>query len=127
MRKNGGMDIRLKRAYDPPDSRDGYRLLIDRLWPRGVSREQAALDGWEKGLAPSKALRQWFGHEPSRFEDFRRRYLDELRSQRQLLTALRRRAREGTLTLVYAAHDTEHNDSVVLAEALRRGLPRDQE
>ena len=120
------MDVRLKRAYDPPDSSDGYRVLIDRLWPRGISREQAALDCWEKDLAPSNELRQWFGHEPRRFAEFRRRYVDELRSQRQLLTALRRRAREGTLTLVYAAHDAKHNDAVVLAEALRRGLPRDQ-
>jgi uncharacterized protein YeaO (DUF488 family) len=118
------MDIRLKRAYAPPDSKDGYRLLIDRLWPRGVSREQAALDCWEKDLAPSNELRRWFGHQPSRFEEFRRRYFDELRSQRPLLTALRRRARDGTLTLVYAAHDAEHNDAVVLAEVLRHGLPR---
>jgi uncharacterized protein YeaO (DUF488 family) len=121
------MDIRLKRAYDPPDSSDGYRLLIDRLWPRGISRERAALDCWQKDLAPSKQLRQWFGHQPRRFEEFRRRYLDELRSQRPLIAALRRRARDGTLTLVYAAHDAEHNDAVVLAEVLRRGLPRDPE
>ena len=120
------MDIRLKRAYDPPESRDGYRVLIDRLWPRGVSRERAELDCWEKELAPSKELRQWFGHEPGRFEEFRRRYLEELGSRRQLLTALRRRARAGTLTLVYAAHDAENNDAVVLAEVLRRGLPRGQ-
>jgi uncharacterized protein YeaO (DUF488 family) len=118
------MDIRLKRAYAPPESKDGYRLLIDRLWPRGVSREHAALDCWEKDLAPSNELRRWFGHQPSRFEEFRRRYFDELRSQRPLLTALRRRARDGTLTLVYAAHDAEHNDAVVLAEVLRHGLPR---
>jgi uncharacterized protein YeaO (DUF488 family) len=118
------MDIRLKRAYDPPESIDGFRVLIDRLWPRGVSREHAALDGWEKELAPSNELRQWFGHQPSRFGEFRRRYIEELRGRRPLLKALRRRARAGTLTLVYAAHDTEHNDAVVLAEVLRRGLPR---
>jgi uncharacterized protein YeaO (DUF488 family) len=118
------MEIRLKRAYDPPESTDGFRVLIDRLWPRGVSREEAKLDGWEKELAPSKELRQWFGHEPGRFEEFRRRYIDELRSRRPLLTALRRQARAGTLTLVYAAHDAENNDAVVLAEVLRRGLPR---
>jgi uncharacterized protein YeaO (DUF488 family) len=118
------MDIRLKRAYAPPDSKDGYRLLIDRLWPRGVSREHAALDCWEKDLAPSNELRRWFGHQPRRFEEFRRRYFDELRSQRPLLTALRRRARDGTLTLVYAAQDAEYNDAVVLAEVLRHGLPR---
>jgi uncharacterized protein YeaO (DUF488 family) len=98
-------------------------VLIDRLWPRGVSRESAKLDGWEKELPPSTELRQWFGHEPSRFAEFRRRYIEELRGERPQLAVLRRRAREGTLTLVYSAHDTEHNDAVVLAEVLRRGLP----
>jgi uncharacterized protein YeaO (DUF488 family) len=118
------MDVRLKRAYDPASPTDGYRVLIDRLWPRGISREQARLDGWEKELAPSATLRQWFGHDPRRFEEFRRRYIEELRNERPRLTSLRRRAREGTLTLVYAAHDTEHNGAVVLAEVLRRGIPR---
>jgi uncharacterized protein YeaO (DUF488 family) len=118
------MDVRLKRAYEPAARADGHRVLIDRLWPRGVSREQAKLDAWEKELAPSPELRQWFGHEPRRFPEFRRRYIDELRSKRPRLTALRRRAREGTLTLVYSARDSEHNDAVVLAEVLRRGLPR---
>jgi uncharacterized protein YeaO (DUF488 family) len=117
------MDVRLKRAYDPATPADGYRVLIDRLWPRGVSRERANLDAWEKELAPSRQLREWFGHEPGRFDEFRRRYVDELRSQRSGLTALRRRARNGTVTLVYAAGDEEHNDAVVLAEVLRRGLP----
>jgi uncharacterized protein YeaO (DUF488 family) len=120
------MDIRLKRAYEPPESTDGYRMLVDRLWPRGVSRKQVALDCWEKELAPSSELREWFGHQPGRFEEFRRRYIDELRSRRPLLSTLRRHARDGTLTLVYGAHDTEHNDAVVLAEVLRRGLPRGQ-
>ena len=120
------MDIRLKRAYVPPAPSDGYRVLIDRLWPRGVARVLADLDAWPQSLAPSTELRQWFGHDPARFEDFRRRYIDELRSQRPCLAELRRRARDGTLTLVYAAADTEHNDAVVLAEVLRRGLPTDE-
>lgn len=120
------IDVRLKRAYDPVTSADGYRVLIDRLWPRGISRKRANLDEWEKELAPSSELRQWFGHEPGRFEQFRRRYIEELRSERPRLTALRRRARDGTLTLVYSAKDTENNDAVVLAEVLRRGLPRRQ-
>jgi uncharacterized protein YeaO (DUF488 family) len=118
------MDVRLKRAYDPASPTDGYRVLIDRLWPRGVSRERAKLNGWEKALAPSAQLRQWFGHDPGRFEEFRRRYIEELRGQRPRLTALRRVALEGTVTLVYSAHDTEHNDAVVLGEVLRRGLPK---
>jgi uncharacterized protein YeaO (DUF488 family) len=121
------MNIRLKRAYEPAAPSDGYRVLIDRLWPRGVSRQRAALDAWESELAPSAELRQWFAHEPSRFEAFRRRYIEELRDERPRLTELRRLARAGTLTLVYAARDTEHNDAVVLAEVLRRGLPRSRQ
>jgi uncharacterized protein YeaO (DUF488 family) len=118
------MPIQIKRAYEPASPDDGYRVLIDRLWPRGVSRRSAELDEWIKQLAPSAELRQWFGHEPGRFEEFRRRYIAELRDERPRLTALRRRARESPLTLVYSAHDSEHNDAVVLAEVLRRGLPR---
>jgi uncharacterized protein YeaO (DUF488 family) len=118
------VDVRLKRAYAPAAEADGYRVLIDRLWPRGVSRERAQLDAVEHELAPSTELRRWFGHEPARFEEFRRRYIEELRVQRPRLAHLRRLARAGTLTLVYSAHDEEHNDAVVLAEVLRRGLPR---
>jgi uncharacterized protein YeaO (DUF488 family) len=118
------LDVRLKRAYERPDRSDGYRVLIDRLWPRGVSRDSAELDEWDQEISPSAELRRWFGHEPSRFAEFRRRYIDELRGARPRLAALRRRAREGTLTLIYSAGDTEHNDAVVLAEVLRRGLPR---
>jgi uncharacterized protein YeaO (DUF488 family) len=118
------MDIRLKRAYEPAAAEDGYRVLIDRLWPRGVSRERARLDAWRKELAPSAELRQWFGHVPERFEEFRRRYIEELRDRRAELAQLRRHARSGTLTLVYAAHDSEHNDAVVLAQVLKNGLPR---
>ena len=117
------MDVRLKRVYEPATRSDGYRILIDRLWPRGVARERAALDAWEPELAPSTELRTWFGHDPHRFEEFRRRYADELRSQRPRLTELRRQARDGRLTLVFSARDTEHNDAVVLAEVVRRGLP----
>jgi uncharacterized protein YeaO (DUF488 family) len=76
------VDVRLKRVYEPADETDGYRVLVDRLWPRGVPRERARLDEWERELAPSAGLRTWFGHDPDRFEDFRRRYIDELRRQR---------------------------------------------
>ena len=120
------MDVRLKRAYEPASATDGYRVLIDRLWPRGISKKQAKLDEWAKELAPSSQLREWFGHEPSRFPEFRRRYIDELREDAPRLKELRRRARMRTLTLVYSAHDSEHNDAVVLAEVLRRGLPRSE-
>ena len=118
------MDIRLKRAYEPAGPDDGYRVLIDRLWPRGLSIRQAKLDDWQSAVAPSTSLRQWFGHKPDRFEEFRRRYIEELRNERPALTALRQRARKRTVTLIYSAHDAEHNDAVVLAEVLRRGLPR---
>jgi uncharacterized protein YeaO (DUF488 family) len=115
------MDLRLKRAYEPVAATDGYRVLIDRIWPRGVKREEAHLDEWARELAPSTELRTWFGHDPARFDEFQRRYTEELASQEEPLRELRRRAREGTLTLVYGARDTEHNDAVVLAEILRRG------
>jgi uncharacterized protein YeaO (DUF488 family) len=118
------VDVRLKRAYEPAAAADGYRVLIDRLWPRGLSRREARLDAWEQDLAPSAALRRWFGHDPGRFEEFRARYIEELRNQRPRLTTLRRVARDGTLTLVYSARDRKHNDAVVLAEVLRRGLPQ---
>jgi uncharacterized protein YeaO (DUF488 family) len=118
------MDLRLKRAYEPAAPSDGYRVLVDRLWPRGISHAGAQLDEWDQALAPSAELRTWFGHDPRRFEEFRRRYIEELRPHRTRLKELRRRARNGTLTLVYSARDTEHNDAVVLAEVLRRGLPK---
>jgi uncharacterized protein YeaO (DUF488 family) len=119
------MDVRIKRAYEPAAATDGRRVLIDRIWPRGVSREQARLDEWARELAPSTELRQWFGHDPDRFAEFSHRYRGELAAQKAKLRELRRRARQGTLTLIYAARDTEHNDAVVLAEILRRpGKPR---
>jgi uncharacterized protein YeaO (DUF488 family) len=113
------MAVRLKRAYEPPERSDGYRVLIDRLWPRGVSKEAAHLDEWARELAPSSELRRWFGHDPDRFEEFRRRYRGELAEHAAKLRELNRRAAKGPLTLVYSARDTEHNDAVVLAEVLR--------
>jgi uncharacterized protein YeaO (DUF488 family) len=114
------MAVRLKRAYEQAERSDGYRVLIDRIWPRGVSKEQAHLDEWARELAPSSELRLWFGHDPAKFEEFRRRYRDELAVQEEKLRELRGRAHKGTLTLIYSARDTEHNDAVVLAELLRR-------
>lgn len=113
--------IRMKRAYERPARSDGYRVLIDRIWPRGVSKDEADLDEWARELAPSTELRRWFGHEPARFEEFRRRYLRELEAHEEKLRELRSRARRQTVTLVYSARDTEHNDAVVLADLLRRG------
>jgi uncharacterized protein YeaO (DUF488 family) len=113
------MDVRVKRAYEPALAGDGYRVLIDRLWPRGISRDTARLDEWARDLAPSATLRTWFGHDPARFAQFRLHYAKELAAQETKLRELRRRASKGTLTLVYGARDTEHNDAVVLAEILR--------
>jgi uncharacterized protein YeaO (DUF488 family) len=118
------VEVRLKRAYEDAMVSDGHRVLIDRIWPRGVTREDVQLDEWARELAPSSELRRWFGHDPARFAEFRRRYMEELAAQDAKLRELRRRARKGTVTLVYAARDTDHNDAVVLAEILRRGFER---
>jgi uncharacterized protein YeaO (DUF488 family) len=115
------LDVRAKRAYDPAEDRDGYRVLIDHVWPRGVSRQRAKLDEWARELAPSDDLRRWFDHVPERFEEFRSRYRAELNDKRERVEELRRRARKGTLTIVYAARDREHNNAVVLSELLRDG------
>jgi uncharacterized protein YeaO (DUF488 family) len=120
------VDVRLKRAYEPAASSDGYRVLVDRLWPRGVSRRRAGLHEWDRELAPSTELRKWFGHDPERFDEFRRRYIDELSQHRARIAELRHRARHGTLTLVYSARDAEHNDAVVLVEVLHAGCREPQ-
>jgi uncharacterized protein YeaO (DUF488 family) len=111
-------NIKLKRAYEKPAAEDGVRILIDRLWPRGVSKAAAAIDQWAKDIAPSTALRKWFGHDPVRWPEFRRRYTAELRAHADQLDALRVLARTGPITLVYAAHDELHNDAVVLRDFL---------
>jgi uncharacterized protein YeaO (DUF488 family) len=114
-------DIQIKRIYDPPEPGDGYRVLVDHLWPRGVSRERARLDEWARELAPSDELRKWFDHVPERFAEFRRRYREELAAHPELLKRLGERASRGRLTIVYAARDREHNNAAVLAELLREG------
>ncbi len=119
-----GMEVRTKRAYEPPARSDGFRVLVDRLWPRGLRRDDAAIDEWAKELAPSDELRRWYGHDPKRFPEFRRRYLAELAERRRELSALRRRAREGRVTLLFATREPELSNAAVLAEALRRGVPR---
>jgi uncharacterized protein YeaO (DUF488 family) len=107
-------NVKLKRAYERPAASDGTRVLIDRLGPRGVKKADAAIALWAKELAPSTGLRQWFGHDPARWQEFRRRYAEEVRQRREELRELRRLARKGPLTLVFAAHDETHNDAVVL-------------
>lgn len=113
------VDVRVKRIYDDADVGDGYRVLVDHVWPRGVSRERARLDDWVRELAPSDELRRWFAHDPARFEEFRVRYRDELVDRRDRVLELARRARSGPVTIVYAARDQQHNNAVVVADLVR--------
>jgi uncharacterized protein YeaO (DUF488 family) len=113
-----GADVRLKRAYETPDREDGRRILVDRLWPRGLSKADAAIDEWLKDLAPSTELRKWFGHDPDRWGGFRRRYTGEIHGHAELLAHLRELVREGPVTLIYSAHDEVHNDAIVLRDVL---------
>lgn len=115
------LDVRAKRIYDPPSDGDGYRVLIDHIWPRGISKQKANLDEWAKELAPSGELRKWFDHDPARFAEFRSRYRQELTARSERLDELRRRAANGPVTVLYAAHDQEHNNAVVVCELLRDG------
>jgi uncharacterized protein YeaO (DUF488 family) len=116
------IDVHAKRIYDPPDHADGYRVLVDHVWPRGVSHERARLDEWARDLAPSDELRKWFDHVPVRFAEFRARYRDELAARCKHLDELRRHSAKGRLTILYAARDREHNNAVVLAEILREPI-----
>lgn len=121
-KSDAGHDIRIKRVYEPPETGDGVRVLIDRLWPRGLSHERAQVDHWLKDLAPSSELRTWFGHDPAKFAEFRRRYLAELKDSseaQEALAQIRSLAAKGSITLVYGARDTEHNDAVVLIDLLQ--------
>src|SRR5215469_5138406 len=113
-------DIRIKRAYEPPAAGDGTRILVDRLWPRGVSKEMLAVERWIKEIGPSDGLRRWFGHDAERWDEFRRRYAAELAKQTEPLAELRSLAQKGRLTLVYAARDDAHNNAIVLREVLTR-------
>jgi uncharacterized protein YeaO (DUF488 family) len=111
-------NIKLKRAYERPARKDGTRVLIDRLWPRGVRKGEASIDLWIKDIAPSTGLRKWFGHDPGRWPEFRRRYAKEIRDLSVPLAELRSLVRRGPVTLVYSAHDELHNDAVVLRDIL---------
>ena len=111
-------NIRLKRAYDAPAEGDGKRILVDRLWPRGLRRDSARLDEWLRDIAPSDELRHWFGHDPARWAEFERRYRRELRAHRQQLAELRSEAGRRIVTFVFSAHDPVHNNAVALRKAL---------
>ncbi len=118
--------IKIKRAYEPASADDGTRILIDRLWPRGVKKADAAINQWAKDIAPSTALRIWFGHDPARWAEFRSRYAAEVHDHPEQLSRLRALARQGPITLVYSAHDEVHNDAAVLRDLLlgRRVTPK---
>jgi uncharacterized protein YeaO (DUF488 family) len=110
--------IRLKRVYEKPSRDDGLRVLVDRLWPRGLTKERAALSLWLKDVAPSTELRKWFGHDPARWKGFQARYRKELSDRKEALKLLRQKASEQTVTLLYGARDDEHNEALVLKKVL---------
>ena len=112
--------MRVKRVYEKPSKNDGWRVLVDRLWPRGMTKEAASADVWLKDIAPSDALRKWFGHEPEKWTAFRRKYRAELAKKKEMISELRKMEKEhGTLTLLYGAKDEQHNQAVALAEVLK--------
>ncbi len=113
-------ELKLKRVYEPPHKDDGTRILVDRLWPRGLTKEKAKVDLWLKEIAPSTELRKWFGHDPKKWRSFRERYQTELKHHSDQLKLLKSKAKEGTVTLIYGARDQEHNEALVLKEFLER-------
>ena len=116
--------ILIKRVYDPSAKEDGTRFLIDRLWPRGIKKEALSMEGWLKQIAPSVGLRRWFGHDPAKWQEFRERYRAELANQSEACQTLLEAAKRGTITLLYSAHDTDHNNAKVLQSYLEERLGR---
>ena len=114
------MGFRLKRVYDNPAKADGRRVLVDRLWPRSLTKKEARLDDWLKEIAPSTQLRKWFGHDPARWTEFKKRYAAELEGQREQVEQLARQARKRTVTLLFAAKDIEHNNAAALKEHIAK-------
>jgi uncharacterized protein YeaO (DUF488 family) len=112
--------IQTKRIYEDTSDNDGYRVLVDRIWPRGVSKENAQLDDWMKEIAPSTELRKWFGHDPDKFDEFKKRYRDELKEKEDLLDHLIEKSSEEKVTLLYGAKDEEHNQAIVLKDILNK-------
>jgi uncharacterized protein YeaO (DUF488 family) len=110
------MKIKIKRVYEKPDKDDGIRILVDRIWPRGLTKEKANIDLWLKDIAPSTELRKWFGHDPAKWDEFRRRYREELKKNKESTSLMKEQLKKGAVTLVYAAKDEEHNEALVLKE-----------
>jgi uncharacterized protein YeaO (DUF488 family) len=109
------MTLHLKRIYEPPAKQDGYRILVDRLWPRGLTKQKAAIDLWLKEIAPSTELRKWFGHDPGKWEEFQQKYLKELKENKEAVAVLKDHLKKETVTLLYAAKDEEHNEARVIS------------
>jgi len=112
------MDLKIKRVYEKPSTGDGFRILLDRLWPRGLTKEKASVNLWMKDLAPSTELRKWFGHDPNKWEEFQKRYLLELDQNKEQIILLNEHLKNGTVTLVYGTKDEEHNEAVVLRDMI---------
>lgn len=114
------MKIKIKRVYEKPDKEDGKRILVDRLWPRGLTKEKASVDLWLKEIAPSTELRKWFSHDPDKWKEFQKRYHKELKENKEQVSLLKEQMKKGTVTLVYGAKDEEHNEALVLKESFSR-------
>ena len=112
--------VKIKRIYDPVSSDDGKRILIDRLWPRGIKKEKAKIDEWLRDVAPSDELRKWFSHDPSKYQEFKKRYVKELEKKSELLEKIKKEAKKEAVTLLFSAKDTEHNNATALKEILSR-------
>ncbi|HSV11000.1 MAG TPA: DUF488 domain-containing protein [Hanamia sp.] len=110
------MDFKIKRVYEKPDPKDGFRILVDRLWPRGLTKEKAAADLWLKDIAPSTELRKWFNHDPDKWKEFQKKYHQELKENKEAIAVLKEHLKQGPVTLLYGAKDEVHNEALVLKE-----------
>lgn len=115
------MKIKTKRVYEKSENEDGYRILVDRLWPRGLTKEKANVDLWLKEIAPSTELRKWFGHEPAKWNDFKKKYVAELKENKETVSVLKEKMKRGTVTLLYGAKDEKHNEALVLSNYVTKG------
>jgi uncharacterized protein YeaO (DUF488 family) len=113
------MNVKIKRVYEAPEKEEGMRILVDRLWPRGLTKEKAKVDLWLKDIAPSTVLRKWFGHDPQKWEEFKKRYLNELKENKEPVSILREQIKQGMTTLVYGAKDEEHNEALIILNKVR--------
>lgn len=112
------MKVQIKRVYEEPEKEDGYRILVDRVWPRGMTKEKASIDLWLKEIGPTTELRKWFGHDPDRWTEFEKRYKKELKNNKEVLAELKKQVKESKVTLIYSAKDEEHNQAVVIRKYL---------